>query len=141
MGLNFEPDRVVYDPEEGLLRLFARDGFVLVSCAVSKAALVALEDDALAGPHAMILTYRRNKERVRAIAQRKYRQRRFEARTAVVIRLEDLGQDPAWRSVAERPPACPISANPTRLFHAPPARRVMGLETCPAPAEKPDRSQ
>jgi hypothetical protein len=102
MGLNFEPDRVVYDPEEGLLRLFARDGFVLVSCAVSKAALVALEDDALAGPHAMILTYRRNKERVRAIAQRKYRQRRFEARTAVVIRLEDLDQDPAWRSAAER---------------------------------------
>jgi hypothetical protein len=102
MGLNFEPDRVVYDPEEGLLRMFARDGYVLVKCAVSKAALVALEDDALAGPHAMILTYRRNKERVHAIAQRKYRQRRFEARKAVVIRLEDLGQDPAWRSVAER---------------------------------------
>jgi hypothetical protein len=129
------------NPEEGLLRMFARDGCVLVRCAVSKAALVALEDDALAGPHAMILTYRRNKERVRAIAQRKYRQRRFEARKAVVIRLEDLGQDPAWRSVAERAPRVPYLDKSYQIVPRPPAPRVMALETSLALAEKPDRSQ
>ena len=47
MALIFEPDRVVYDPEERLLRLFATDGLMLVKCAISKAALAALEDDAL----------------------------------------------------------------------------------------------
>jgi len=39
MTLRFEPDQVLYDPQERLLRLFATDGVMLVRCAVSKAAL------------------------------------------------------------------------------------------------------
>jgi len=35
-----------------------------------EAALTALEDDALAGPDAMITTYGRNKEHIQLIAQR-----------------------------------------------------------------------
>jgi hypothetical protein len=62
MTLRLELDRILYDPQEGLLHLFATDGEMLVRCAVSKAALTALEDDALAGPDAMIITYRRNRE-------------------------------------------------------------------------------
>jgi len=90
MALNFEPDRVVYDPHERVLRLFATDGVMLVRCAISKAALTALEDDALAGPDAMIITYRRNKEHIQAIAQRKYRHRRFESSGDLIVRLEDV---------------------------------------------------
>jgi hypothetical protein len=55
MALIFEPDTVAYDPDNRLLRLFATDGLILVQCAISKAALAALEDDALA-PHAMEAT-------------------------------------------------------------------------------------
>jgi hypothetical protein len=47
MALIFGPQRVVYDPSEGLMRFFAAEGLALVECAISKAALVALEDDAL----------------------------------------------------------------------------------------------
>ena len=39
MSLIFEPDRVAYDPERQALRLFATEDFMLVHCAVSKAAL------------------------------------------------------------------------------------------------------
>jgi hypothetical protein len=109
----FEPERVAYDSDEGLLRLFATDGVILVRCAVSKAALTALEDDALAGPHAMVITYRRNRERIQAIAQRKYLRRRFEPGRQLVIRLQDVkGQ--AATSAEERgqgqslsPPSAP----------------------------------
>ena len=90
MALMFEPDRVVYDPEERLLRLFATDGLMLVRCAISKAALAALEDDALGSQDAMISTYRRNREYIQAIAEHKYRRRWFEPGGDVVVRLEDL---------------------------------------------------
>ena len=43
MALIFEPERVVYDPSEGLLRIFATDGLMLARCAVSKAALIFAE--------------------------------------------------------------------------------------------------
>jgi hypothetical protein len=89
MALMFEPDRVVYDPNDRVLRLFATDGLMLVKCAISKAALAALEDDALAGPHAMAATYQRNRDQIQEIADRKYRNRQFES-GAVVVRLEDL---------------------------------------------------
>ena len=62
MSLVFDPDRVAYDPQQQALRFFARDDFRLVYCAVSKAALAALEDDALGGAHAMATTYRRHKD-------------------------------------------------------------------------------
>ena len=93
MVLRFEPDRVAYDPQEGLLRLFATDGGLLVRCAVSKAALTALEDDALGSLDAMILTYRRNRDHIRSIAQGKYRRRRFEPGGKVVVRLEDVSAE------------------------------------------------
>jgi len=89
MALVFEPGRVVYDPNDRVLRLFATDGLMLVKCAISKAALAALEDDALAGPHAMAATYRRNRDQIQEIADRKYRNRQFES-GAVVVRLQDL---------------------------------------------------
>ena len=90
MTLAFEPDRVVYDDSERLLRIFALDGLRLVRCAVSKAALVALEDDALAGPDAMAVTYRRNQALVQEIAKRKYLARHFELGNAIVVRLGDV---------------------------------------------------
>jgi hypothetical protein len=89
MALVFEPDKVVYDPNDRVLRLFATDDLVLVKCAISKAALAALEDDALAGPDAMVETYRRNRDQIQEIADRKYRNRQFES-GAVVVRLQDL---------------------------------------------------
>jgi hypothetical protein len=52
-----------------MIRIFALDGLQLLHCAVSKAALVALEDDALDGPHAMAETYRRNQALVQEIAK------------------------------------------------------------------------
>jgi hypothetical protein len=90
VALSFEPDRVVYDDGERLIRIFALDGSQLVRCAVSKAALVALEDDALAGPHAMAETYRRNQALVQEIARRKYLARRFELGNTIVVRLYDV---------------------------------------------------
>lgn len=47
MVLTLEPEGVVYDPDEGLVRFFATEGLVLVRCGVSIAALAELEDDAL----------------------------------------------------------------------------------------------
>ena len=90
MALSFEPDRVVYDDSEHMIRIFALDGLQLVHCAVSKAALAALEDDALAGPHAMAVTYRRNQALVQEIAERKYLARRFEIGNTIVVRLDDV---------------------------------------------------
>jgi hypothetical protein len=89
MALRFEPDRVAYDPQARLLRLFATDGVMLVRCAVSKAALAALEDDALCGVASMVDTYRRNKGYLQAIAQRKYQRREFEPE-GLVVRLGDI---------------------------------------------------
>ena len=90
MALSFEPDRVVYDDSERMIRIFALDGLRLVHCAVSKAALVALEDDAQAGPHALAITYRRNQALVQEIAKRKYLARRFELGNTIVVRLDDV---------------------------------------------------
>ena len=90
MALIFEPDRVAYDPDDCLLHLFATDGLMLVRCAVSKAALAALEDDALAGPEAMAETYRRNAEQIQEIADRKYRNHHWENDGLVVVRFEDV---------------------------------------------------
>lgn len=92
MSLVFEPDRVAYDPERQALRFLAMDESRLVYCAISKAALVALEDDALGGPHAMATTYRRHREQIRGLALRKYLQRNYEGRGIIIVRKEDL-----WR--------------------------------------------
>jgi len=89
VALAFEPDRVMYDDRERMIRILALDGLQPVRCAVSRAALVALEDDALAGPYAMAITYRRNRSLVQEIARRKYLARRFEGDT-IVVRLDDI---------------------------------------------------
>jgi hypothetical protein len=109
MAVIFEPRRTEYDPAEALLRIFATDGPVFVRCAISKAALVELEDDALAGPHAMAITYRRNRDLIQEIAARKYRLRQFEDGGDVVVRVVDL---------APRPP-----------FHRAPATTALWMET------------
>ena len=90
MALAFEPDRVMYDDRERMIRILALDGLQPVRCAVSRAALVALEDDALAGPYAMAITYRRNRSLVQEIARRKYLARRFEGGDTIVVRLDDI---------------------------------------------------
>jgi hypothetical protein len=90
MALTFEPERLIYDASERLIRIFAIDGPKLIACAVSKAALIALEDDALAGPYAMAITYRRNRNLIREIAERKYRAGQYESCGGVVIRLVDI---------------------------------------------------
>ena len=101
MTLKFEPDRVEYDESERMIRIFALDGLQLVRCAVSKAALVALEDDALAGPHAMTTTYRRNQSLLQAIAKRKYLAHHFEVGNTIVVRLDDVYAQLATLQTAE----------------------------------------
>lgn len=83
-------DQAVYDAQRRLLCFGAREGSAAIRCAVSKADLVALEDDALAGPHAMATTYQRNRERIQAVAIRKYHERCFEDGEVVVVRKDDL---------------------------------------------------
>ena len=70
-----------------------------------KAALIALEDDALAGPHAMAITYRRNRSLIREIAERKYQAGQFESCGSVVIRLVDIADRLEGPT---RPPPIPI---------------------------------
>ena len=57
MALAFENERVVYDPEEKLLRFIAVDGVLLVRCGISKAALAVLEDGALSDPDEIVTAY------------------------------------------------------------------------------------
>jgi len=90
VALAFENERVVYDPEEELLRFFAAAGMTLVRCGVSKAALVALEEDALTDPDAMVSAYLRNRELIQDIVKRKYSAHRFESGRIIVVRLQDL---------------------------------------------------
>jgi len=90
VALIFENERVVYDSEEELLRFFAAEGMTLVRCGVSKAALVALEKDALTDPDAMVSAYLRNRELIQDIVERKYSAHRFESGRIIVVRLQDL---------------------------------------------------
>ena len=90
VALTFEHERVVYDPEEELLRFFAAEDVLLVRCAISKAALAALEDHALTDPDAIVTAYLRNRELIQDIVERKYRVHRFETGGIVVVRLQDL---------------------------------------------------
>jgi Protein of unknown function (DUF1488) len=90
VALTFENERVVYDPEDELVRFFATEGALLVRCGISKAALAALEDDALTDPDAIVTAYLRNRELIQDIVARKYRASRFETGGIVVVRLQDL---------------------------------------------------
>jgi Protein of unknown function (DUF1488) len=90
VALTFEHERVVYNPEEELLRFSAVEDVLLVRCGISRAALAALEDDALTDPDAIVTAYLRNKELIQDIVERKYRAHRFETGGIVVVRLQDL---------------------------------------------------
>ena len=83
-------DQVAYDADRHILRFCTRDSDIEIRCAVSKAALIALEDDASAGSYAMTVTYQRNKEKIQAVAIRKYREHCFEDDDIVVVRRTDL---------------------------------------------------
>ena len=89
VALKFEPDRVLYDPDEDVVRFFANEGPVLIRWAISKAALAELEHHSMADPDAMMDAYRRNRELIWHIAERKYRAHRYET-GRVVVRLQDL---------------------------------------------------
>jgi hypothetical protein len=90
MALTFENERVVYDPDEELLHFVAAEGVLLVRCGISKAALAALQDEALTDSDTIITVYRRNRQLIQDIVQRKYRAHRFETGGIVVVRLQDL---------------------------------------------------
>ena len=83
-------DQVVYDADRHVLHFCTRKGDAEIRCAISRAALMALEDDASAGPYAMNVTYQRNRKRIQAVAIRKYRERCFEEDEIVVVRMGDL---------------------------------------------------
>jgi len=85
-----EPDRVIYNAAEGLVHFSLAGRPTYVECAISKAALAALEDDALAGADAMAVTYRRLREFIHEIAERKHRARQSEFGGREVVRLEDI---------------------------------------------------
>jgi hypothetical protein len=111
MALVFEPEDLVYDATERLIRIFAIDGPTPIPCAVSRAALIALEDDALAGPHAMAVTYQRNRGLIHEIAERKYQAGQFESGGSVVIRLVDIADR------LEGPTRPPADAGTALDFH------------------------
>ena len=90
MALAFENERVVYDPEEELLRFFAAEGVWVVPCGISKTALAALEDQALSDPEAIVTAYFRNRELIQDIVERKYSAHRFESGGIIVVRIQDL---------------------------------------------------
>jgi hypothetical protein len=85
-----EPDRAIYNAAEGLIHFSLASRPTSVECAISKAALAALEDDTLAGADAMVVTYRRLRGFIHEIAERKHRARQFELGGRVVVRLEDI---------------------------------------------------
>ena len=66
-------EEISYDTQRKLLHFQMTERGVTIECAISKAALVLLEDDALAGPAAMATTYLRNKSRIQGLARDKYR--------------------------------------------------------------------
>ena len=90
MALIFEPERIVYDPEESLMRFFATEKGALVRCGISTAALAALEDSALGEAEEIVKSFLRHRDLIQDIAERKYRARRFETGGSVVVRLQDL---------------------------------------------------
>ena len=90
MSSTSEPDRVIYNAAEGLMHFSLASGPTSAECAISKAALVALQGDALAGADAMVVTYRRLREFIHEIAGCKHRAGQFELGGRVVVRLEDI---------------------------------------------------
>jgi hypothetical protein len=90
LDLEFQPERLVYDPEQGLMWFFATNGTVSVECGISLAALTALAHLSLQGPNAMISTFQQHQELIQKIAEHKYRAHRFDSSGKIIVGLEDL---------------------------------------------------
>ena len=94
MDLQFQPEHIVYDPEQGLLWFFATEGTVSVECGISLAALAALAHLALQGPNAMMSTFQQHQKLIQKIAEHKYRAHQFDSCGKVIVDLEDLDSYP-----------------------------------------------
>jgi hypothetical protein len=90
LDLQFQPEHLVYDPEQGLMWFFATKGTVSVECGISLAALAALAHLALQGPNAMRSTFQQHQKLIQKIAEHKYRTHQFDSRGKVIVDLEDL---------------------------------------------------
>ena len=90
LDLQFQPERLVYDPEQGLMWFFATKGTESVECGISLAALAALAHLALQGPNAMMSTFQQHQKLIQKIAKQKYRASQFDSRGKVMVDLEDL---------------------------------------------------
>ena len=91
MALAFEPELVVYDAEESLIRFLATEEESVIRCGISIAALAALEEvSVLGGDDEIVTSFFRHRDLIHDIAERKYRARRLESGGRVVVRLQDL---------------------------------------------------
>jgi hypothetical protein len=82
-------EEISYDTQRKLLHFQMTERGITIECAISKAALALLEDDALAGPAAMATTYLRNKARIQGLALEKYRG--LKGYGIVIVSALDLG--------------------------------------------------
>ena len=62
LDLQFQPEHLVYDPQQGLMWFFATKGTESVECGISLAALAALAHLALQGPNAMMSTFQQHQK-------------------------------------------------------------------------------
>jgi hypothetical protein len=84
------PYAISYDRQDTLLHFQTMAEGVAIRCAVSRAALALLEDDALGGSAAMATTYHRNKGHIHRLALKKYFERQLERDGIVVVRWIDV---------------------------------------------------
>jgi hypothetical protein len=91
MTLSFTPHHATYDPTKDLMRFFATDGALVVPCAVSKNALLAFDPELPREARMIARLYERNRQRIEAIAERKYQARRVDKSGMVIVHLSDLG--------------------------------------------------
>jgi hypothetical protein len=90
MSLSFTPHRAIYDPAKDLMHFFATDGALPVHCGVSKNALLALDPELPREARMIARLYERNRQRIEAIADRKYQARNLDKSGMVIVHLSDL---------------------------------------------------
>ena len=90
MALYFEPEQIVYDLEEGLIRFLATEEETVIGCGISIAALAQLEDTAFSKPDEIVSSYFKHRNLIQDIAERKHRAGRFETGGKIIVRLQDL---------------------------------------------------
>jgi hypothetical protein len=90
MSLTFKPNRSVYDPARGILRFFATEGPLLVSCGVSKDALAALGEGGAGDAAVLERIYKRHRQRIHQIAERKHRANQTDKSGMIVVSRRDL---------------------------------------------------